>query len=221
MRRTLSRHVGRSRGFVRSGAAQRPLSITCLFVHSRHHPRQARDQQEQLGEPTATIMRSLGSLICALVGVGWFASLSGKLNARSVGQDQKWLFVRAIDVKQNPACIRPIDLGNVQQHPVHVLRSGESAAWDSLCRPTSTQPTSLPTDQRGRFPFVEDPSCAAKSRRGHSQPTLQPPKPKLQSAYATPQEPDLPSPLAPPSVFRAPRCLRPEHRYPGTSASST
>ena len=80
-------------------------------------------------------MRSRRCLICAIVGLGWLASLRDKSNARSVGHEQEWLFVCALDVKQNPACVRPIDLGCVQQHLVHALRPGESPTWNDLHRP--------------------------------------------------------------------------------------
>ena len=63
-------------------------------------------------------MRSLRSLICASVGVEWLASLSDKPNPHAVGHDPEWLFVCALDVKQNPLCVGPIDLDRVKQPPV-------------------------------------------------------------------------------------------------------
>jgi len=46
-------------------------------------------------------------------------------DARSTGHSRDWLPVSALDVKQNPACVRPIPTGRLPQPPVHALKPGE------------------------------------------------------------------------------------------------
>ncbi len=86
--------------------------------------------------------------------------LSDKPNARWVGHYQEWLYVCALDMKQKPACVGPIDLGRVQQHAVHALKPGESPDWDYRRRPSLDGNGTLRIEPEGWKPGEPLPNSA-------------------------------------------------------------